>query len=78
MLFWGGPFYRNNAARFHSQAPRFGGKKKNMQLAGSEEWDDIVPVPQDDGPEPVVPIAYPPRCTPAYLCGWFVTRGGAT
>jgi hypothetical protein len=29
---------------------------------GSEDWKDIVPIPQDDGPSPVVPIAYTKRC----------------
>jgi protein farnesyltransferase/geranylgeranyltransferase type-1 subunit alpha len=26
------------------------------------EWDDVTPIKQDDGPDPIVRIAYDPQC----------------
>lgn len=31
----------------------------NVPLEG---YEDVTPIPQDDGPSPVVPIAYPHDC----------------
>jgi hypothetical protein len=30
--------------------------------AERDDWKDVVPVPQDDGPHPVVRIAYAKEC----------------
>ena len=36
-----------------------------MPFASRPEWAGVVPVPQDDGPNPICPIAYAPQCTAA-------------
>lgn len=32
-----------------------------VRLSQNQEWADVIPIPQDDGPNPVVPIAYKPE-----------------
>lgn len=29
-----------------------------MKLKGNPDWEDVTPIPQDDGPHPIVPISY--------------------
>lgn len=32
------------------------------EFEAEDDYSDLVPIPQDDGPNPVVPITYPPLC----------------
>lgn len=39
-----------------------------------EEWKDMTPVPQDDGPHPVVAIAYTEKCRNIISAFWFAAH----
>ena len=38
------------------------------------EWADVTPVPQDDGPNPVVAIAYTDKCKQFMLFTRLITK----
>jgi hypothetical protein len=33
-----------------------------MSVFQSDDWSDVIPIPQYEGPDPVVQIAYPEEC----------------
>jgi hypothetical protein len=37
-------------------------EQDDMPFYQKPEWADVVPIPQDDGPNPLVPIAYTKEC----------------
>lgn len=37
-------------------------EQDDMPFYEKPEWADVVPIPQDDGPNPLVPIAYTKEC----------------
>lgn len=35
----------------------------DMFYRDNPEWKDVTPIPQDDGPNPLVPIAFSEECS---------------
>lgn len=47
-----------------------------MPLGQREEWKDVMPIEQDDGPNPLVPIMYTEDCECARARAQGIERSG--